>query len=683
MIMKVLQFPLSRITLFFIIGILFAHYERGVFYWCLPIVILCLLFLGVTFYFSNKFPTSNNKLYFGIVTLLFSFNIGITTQFIHSATYKKNHYTHQISRLDSEHEIELTLSENLKNTINNERFIANIYRLDHKPSCGKIILNIRKDSINNDPEIGSILKIKGFIYKNKAIKNPNQFDYGTYLENQEIYAQIYCEPNDIKTSSEIDKNIWYYTAKFRNKIVKNLEINHFNKNELSVVNALILGQQQDIPQDIVQDYQYAGAVHILSVSGLHVGFIMLFITFLLKPIPNTRMGSFSKLIVVILSLWIFGFIAGLAPSILRSVTMFSFVAIGRFLRRSVNIYHTLLVSILLILLFQPSFLFDVGFQLSYISLFFIVWLQPLLASVWEPKNKWVKKLFWDIITVSFAAQIGAFPLSIYYFHQFPGLFFLTNLIILPFMEIIMALGVVVMVMAFFDFVPYLPMKALEWSIYFMDKIINWVASFQEFIIQNIPMNSFILWTLYGFIIAIFIWLKKPTYSKLIISFVMLLAFQATCLGVKYLTQKEKELIVFNMQKNTLIACRNGKNTTVFSSDSILKSSSQNNLLTSYLVGNFSKIKSKKLVPNVLFFGGKKILILDSLAIYPNNIKPDYLIITQSPKLNLERFLQTCKPTTVIADGSNFKSYVKVWKATCEKEKIPFHATAEKGFYKLD
>ena len=176
-------------------------------------------------------------------------------------------------------------------------------------------------------------------------------------------------------------------------------------------------------------------------------------------------------------MFLFGILAGLAPSVLRSVTMFSFVAIGLFLRRSVNIYHTLLVSILLILLFQPSFLFDVGFQLSYIALFFIVWLQPLLANLWTPKNK-IKNYIWDILTVSFAAQIGTLPLSIYYFHQFPGLFFVTNLIVIPLLGFIMSLGVLVMVFAAFNWVPFYPAKALEISIYYLDKIINTIASFE-------------------------------------------------------------------------------------------------------------------------------------------------------------------------------------------------------------
>ena len=151
--------------------------------------------------------------------------------------------------------------------------------------------------------------------------------------------------------------------------------------------ALLLGQQQEISSEIIQDYQLSGAVHILSVSGLHVGLLMLFINFLLKPLRKNRFNSYLKLAIIITILWFFAFIAGLSPSVVRSVTMFTFVAIGMHLNRKTNIFHTLLVSILLILLFQPAFIVDVGFQLSYLALFFILWLQPLLASLWKPKRK--------------------------------------------------------------------------------------------------------------------------------------------------------------------------------------------------------------------------------------------------------------------------------------------------------
>ncbi len=676
--MKALQFPLIKITLFFVLGIFFAFYIK-----LQPIFVVSILSIGFIFLGYSFFKSKNNLFqdnYFGISALLFSFLIGISSQTLHSDLLQKNNYSHQIDFTEKKHFLEVSLKEKLKFSEFNDRYMAIVKRLNNQQSSGKIILNIRKDSLNlYDFEIGNVLKIKASIYKNKPIKNPNQFDYGKYLENQNIYAQVYCDIDDIKIATNIDKSIWYYTAKFRDKIIHNLEKSGFAKNELSVIIALILGQQQDISPEILRDYQYAGAVHVLSVSGLHVGYILLFVGYLLKPFPNTKKWKINKLIIVILSLWIFGFIAGLAPSVLRSVVMFSFVAIGRYLGRGVNIYNTLLVSAMIILLFQPSFLFDVGFQLSYTSLFFIIWLQPLFENIWQPNNK-LLKLFWEIITVSFAAQIGAMGLSIYYFHQFPGLFFITNIIILPAMGIILALGVLVMLLAYFDILPILLMKLLEYSIRFLDAIIGWIASFEQFIFKDISMNKFMLCSMYLMIVSIFIYFKKPKFSKLAIGLITVVLFQLTILGSKFYYQNQKELVVFNVKKNSVIINRFGQKSTVFSNDIFLKTADNDSKIRQYLVGNFSSLQSKNQTPSLMFHNNKKILILDSLAINPNNLNPDILIITNSPKLNLERFLQVCKPKIVVADGSNFKTYVKIWKSTCEKSSIKFHSTAEKGFF---
>jgi competence protein ComEC len=493
---------------------------------------------------------------------------------------------------------------------------------------------------------------------------------------------MYADVSDIKMGSKIEKDVWYYTSKLRTKIIRNLEKTHFNKAELNVAIALILGQQQDISPDIIKDYQFAGAVHILSVSGLHIGFILLFVTFLLKPFPNTRRGSFVKLIIILASLFSFGLIAGLAPSVLRSVTMFSFVAIGMFLRRSTNIFHTLLVSMLLILLFEPSFLFDVGFQLSYVALFFILWLQPLLAQLWKPKNK-IVNYFWEILTVSFAAQIGAFPLSIYYFHQFPGLFFVTNLVIIPFLSVIMALGVLVMVLAAFDYVPLFLAKSLEWSIFILNKIINSIASLEQFIIQGIPFNWQLLLSVYLVIIATIIWFKKPSFNRLTVALIAIIIFQITYFETHWNIQNQRELVIFNSKKNSLIAERSGENVTLFANDSLIKTTATNKNLSAYLMGNFSHLASAKRLENLMYYKANKILILDSLGVYPKDIHPDIVVFTQSPKINLERFLQNTKPKLIVADASNYRNIQKLWKATCLKAKIPFHATGEKGFYRLN
>lgn len=677
--MKVLQFPIVKITIFFILGIIIASIFKISFYSSV-FYLIALFFISIfTFIFSKKNPLF--KSLFGVFTLITSIFIGVFTLVNSDETLNPNHYTKSINESEANYSSEIIINEKLKNTTNNDRYIARITYLNNHLSYGKIILNIRKNHLMPKIEIGSHLQVNGTIYLNRKPNNPDQFDYGKYLENQQIYAQIYADASDIKISNKIDKTINYYSSRIKNRIINNLEKNNFNKNELSVVIALILGQQQDISKEVIRDYQYAGAVHVLSVSGLHVGCILLFVTFLLTPIPNTKKGSIIKLILVIATLWVFGILAGLAPSVIRSVTMFSFVAIGMFLRRSINIYNTLLTSALLILLVKPSFLFDIGFQLSYVALFFIVWLQPLLTTIWTPENK-IVKYFWDIITVSFAAQIGTFPLSIYYFHQFPGLFFITNIVILPGLSIILGLGVVVMVLAAFNIVWIPLMKLLEWSIWLLNEIIAWVASFEDFIFRDISLNSHMMWCWYLVIIGLIVWFKKPTFKKLVFSMIAIIGLQLVTIYAKYNSQKNSEFIVFSKKKTTIITERNGNKVTLYSNDSILKTTNDNLALKSYLVANYCELKEKKELSNLYFFKNKKIFLMDSTACYSKEIKPDVLIITQSPKLNLERLFQWWKPKQVVADASNFKSYVKIWEATCRKEKIPFHDTSEKGFYRL-
>lgn len=678
--MKVLQFPLTRITIWFVFGILFSFYGK-----LDPKLAFYLLSISFTAFCLSYFLSKKDlkqKIHFGLASYFLSFCIGATTQLVHTDRFQRNNYVHYPTIFEKPHLVSVVVREKLKSSGHNDRYVALVNHIDNSISSGRILLNIRKESLKREFEIGTHLRIKGILNKNRPPNNPNQFDYSEYLENKQIYAQLYPDPEEISIGSEIKKDIWYYASKIRTKIIGNLEKNNFHKTELDVAVALIMGQQQDISPEIIRDYQYAGAVHILSVSGLHIGFILLFVSFILKPLPNTRRGSLVKLVAILASLSLFGILAGLAPSVVRSVTMFSFVAIGNHLRRSVNIYHTLLVSILFILLFEPSFLFDVGFQLSYVALFFIVWLQPLLASVWSPKYK-VPKYIWDILTVSFAAQIGTLPLSIYYFHQFPGLFFVTNLAIIPILSFIMVLGVLVMLLAAFGYVPFFLSETLEWCIFYLNKIINSIASLESFIIQDIPFNRYFLVSIYLLIITTILWFKKPSFNKLILVLISFITIQYSYMRNQWNIQNQQEWVIFNVKKNTLIAERSGKEVTLFANDSLLRASRKNRTFTSYLVGNFSHLKSESALKNTAFFNGKKILILDSLGLYPKNIKPDIVLLTQSPKINLERLILSLKPKMIVADASNYRTIQKYWKASCLKLKIPFHATGEKGFYKLN
>jgi len=360
--------------------------------------------------------------------------------------------------------------------------------------------------------------------------------------------------------------------------------------------------------------------------------------------------------------------------------MFSFVAVGLHLRRVVNTFYTLLVSMFVILLFKPSFLYDVGFQLSYLALFFILWLQPILSNFWSPKNK-LLKMFWDITTVTWAAQIGTMPLSIYYFHQLPCLFYFTNIIVLPMIGVLMATGIFVVAIAAISIVPFYIIKPLEFLIHLLNQTIHYVASLEDFVFKNIPTTIEVLWVSYVTIIVLGMWLQKPTSKKLKLLLFGIICFQGMYVFEKYKAENLNELLVLHSKK-TIIIERKQREVTVYSQDSILENISKNSTIQSFLSNSFCELKETKSLKNLLYFKNKKIAIIDQSGVYLEDAKPDIVIIKDSPKLNLKRMLMHWKPQQVVVDGSNYKNYIKLWKKTCTEEKIPFHNTNEKGFYKL-
>jgi competence protein ComEC len=226
------------------------------------------------------------------------------------------------------------------------------------------------------------------------------------------------------------------------------------------------------------------------------------------------------------------------------------------------------------------------------------------------------------------------------------------------------------------------LKALEWSIWLLNEIIAWVASFENLVFKDIPLHFLKMWGLYLVIVSCIIWLKKPTYRKLFATLFTVILLQIISIPIKYYNEKVEEFIVFNKIKTSIFTKRIGDKVIVFCSDNLAKKGTTELVLKSYLVANYCSIQKKKTIPNLLYFKDKKILVIDSSATYIEKGRPDILLLINSPKINLDRVFQNWKPQIVVVDASNYKSYCKTWKATCAKEKIPFHDTTEKGFFKL-
>lgn len=672
--MRLLNFTTIKLLLFLILGIFFGYYFNIDWKSILGITITLLI---VLFGLYNHFDKKHSKnAFFGIIAFITTFCIGILTQTFHQKNNHLNHYSNL--DIDKEVTLQLKIHKYLNTGQYYDRYEVDILDIDNHMSSGRVILNINKDSLHEILNIDEVYTSKSLLREILPPLNPNQFHYKNYLKKKHIYHQLYIKPTELFMLSNSINTIYGFANSLRKKINESLKKHLFKDDELSIINALLLGQRQDISDEVYTNYTNAGAIHILAVSGLHIGIILLLLNLLLKPIENLKKGQTIKLIVIIILLWCFAVIAGLSASVVRAVTMFSFIAYAMHIKRATNIYNILALSMFFLLLFKPSFLFDVGFQLSYVAVFAIVWIQPMLYKLWKPNFKAVDYV-WQLFTVTLAAQFGILPISLFYFHQFPGLFFVSNLVIIPFLGFILGMGILVMILATLNILPQFIANLYGSIISLMNSFITWIANQEGFLFRDISFNWKQLITAYILIICFILLLKKPKPRRVISFLIAVLIFQGVLIYNKYDTVQNQKFIVFHKSRHTLLASHIGNQLILNNQDY-----ENDNIINNYKIGNNINSVESNSFQNIYSLKEKKLLVIDSLGVYKiKNLNPEYVLLTNSPKINLTRLIDSLHPKQIIADGNNYKSYIENWKATCLKEKIPFHSTNEKGAFIIE
>lgn len=668
---KVLNYLPLHFILLLIVGILAQFYVKLWDFGFIKLLAMLISIAMLVFVIPQKIIRT-------FLAFFLFFFIGLSAVFFNNDKNYKNYYQNVDYQQSS---VILKIQKILKPSAYHFKYEATVLQVDTLKTKGKILLNLTKDSILNLLKVDELLYAKPEFISINASLNPHQFTYKFYLEKQNIYQQVFLEKENFRSLGVDQFSLVGIAAKIRDKVQESLQKYNFKDNELAVINALLLGQRQDISKDLIEEYSKAGAIHILAVSGLHVGIILLILSSLLKPLERLKNGRVLKTILIVLLLWMFALVAGLSASVVRAVAMFTFLAIGLSFKRKNVILFSLITSMFFLLLFKPMFLFDVGFQLSYLAVFGIVWIQPKLYKVYKPKFKLDDKI-WQLFTVSMAAQLGVLPLSLYYFHQFPGLFLLSNLLIIPFLGIILISGIIIIILALLNFLPQFLADIYGLIISLMNGFVSWISKQEQFLFTNISLSFIMMLVIYLTIIFGVYFLMKKSAKKLIYFLVSLLIVQSVFLVEHHQKKSKNEFIVFHKSKNSMIANRVGVKILVHHDlDSLAIQNTS--AMVSYQVGENVKSTYKQGFSNIFAFKNQPILIVDSLGIYTiKNLKNPIVILQYSPKINLERLIKTLQPKQIIADGNNYKSYINSWEETCRQQKTPFHSTGQNGAFIL-
>jgi len=666
-------YPLIFLTIGLILGILgYQILSLPVYFSIVGFILSC--FIALFFHFKQN-QAVKKAFYYPLSVFMAVLFLGQLLAYKADARHFKKFYAHFIKE-QNEQILKIKIIKTLKPTKRYAHYVGQVEAINKHRSFGKILLKAPKQIEKLLPgQKLSILADSVALQPIPKALNPFGFDYSKFMKRRNIFYQINLKETAFSTDGISGFNFINIAGQTRQKIKTYFKENGLKNPAYSLAITLLLGERQNLSKDVYRAFQTAGTVHILAISGLHIGILLMFLNFLFKPLKR-----YSKLLFLILTLsflWLYAFLTGFSPSVLRAVIMFSFLQIGLQSKRQVYIYNSLFTAALLMLLINPNNIYQVGFQMSFMAVLAIVSFFPVFSSWVKVKNK-VLKWWLDLFWISLAAQLGVLPLSLFYFHQFPVYFFIANLFVIPLLFPVLFLGFILVGLSFTGLHLPLLFQAFQSLLDILLNINRFIAGLPNALITNIPFHAYLLVLGFLGLILLYPWLKQPkSFQNTIVFLSWILLFQIGIFYQKFFENKADRYYIFHQYK-TPVTARNFEKELVIYQDSSLV----NPYLLKSLQTSFQRINFKKL-PVIDSFKKLKILHIDSLGIYNfRDFKPDIIALHYSPKINLERLIIDFHPKTIVVDGSSYPSFILRWQQSAQKYQIKFYDVNRQGAFVL-
>ena len=534
------------------------------------------------------------------------------------------------------------------------------------PTTGKVLLYFPKRAKFSQMKLGDEFYVFGMLRPIESAKNPQQFNYADYLAAQQIFYQVFVDtiisiplkPNITRRIPHMLNSLRSYLEGILSKAVPKVE-------ERSIAQALLLGNKDLLSHRTKINFSNSGAMHVLAVSGLHVGIIYFILSHMLFFFNS---NSQRKVILLISGIWLYAIITGGSPSVLRAATMFSFIAIGKGTKQHVSIYNLLAASALILTVFQANIILDIGFQLSYCAVISIIYFQPKIYSLYLPKQFVIDKI-WILSSVSLSAQIGTLPISLYYFNQFPVYFLLSNILVIPAASLIIYLGILTFVSAPFDCLLSPIGQLLQNILSCLNESLRILGNLPGAVSQGwwLHRHEVILSYVFILILAGYLATRK---GKWLIGAIFILLLLVSSFSINKIIQKHSnDFTVYHTKKESLIAFRSGSNQTIYTTytkneAANIRFITKNNALANQL--NTPNVKALHPGLSFLSFCDYNIAILNGEHRLPGTTQSlDYVVLCHQDNNNLNRIHKMLKADIYIFDSTNNSYLYKVWKSACK------------------
>ena len=685
--------PFLRLLLPLIAGIMLQWYLQI----SLPVIITAIVSFTIAWLLFRLMPLAIKFKWgalqgFMLNALLVSFGLFLTWQ----KDIRHDHNWYGQYYHDSDHlvvHINEPLIEKTK-SFKAEGYVESIIRGDTVIPCeGKLLLYFSKDSILPQLHYGDRILINKILQPIKNSGNPGGFNYEQYASFQQVFHQVFLtNKNWVALNSRNVNRFKQFIFSTQSAILSALRKNMpADRDELGLAEALLIGYTNDLDKDLLQAYSNTGVVHIIAISGMHLALIYVLLVWLFTRIPGIKRSKLLQVILVLGCLWLFSLLTGAAAAVLRAAVMFSFITIGKNIARQSTIYNSLASSAFAMLCYNPYFLWDAGFQLSYLAIVGIIVFQKPLYNLFYIKNKWGDEL-WKLVSISLAAQILTFPICIYYFHQFPMLFLLANIIAVPLSSIILYAEIGVVILSWIPYAGLYTGKLTSWLVWLMNKSIIGISRVSFAVWDKIPATVFSTLVLYIVVIAFSAWLINKNKWIFRLALVGSLIFVINNAFSKWEIIQQQRLIVYNVQQRQAIDFVSG-DTYCFVGDSVLAAASQLQKFhlkpSRIALGLNTNTDSMKMMfhQNLFYqFNNKRIAIISEPLIFEpvqQKINVDMIIISKNPKLYIPQLAAVFKCRQYVFDASNSLWKIERWRADCSALHLPCYSVPENGAFELD
>ncbi len=562
------------------------------------------------------------------------------------------------------------------------------------PCKGHLLVYLSRDTTSDNPPLKYgdrfITRQKIQLIRNSG--NPGAFNYQRYTALQQIFHQVFIkEGGYTKLPGHQRQPFRQFIFSTREYVLNVLRKNiGHNKEALGVAEALLIGYTNDLDKDLLQAYSNTGVVHIIAISGMHLALIYFLLSGLLKKIPFLYQYARPRALLVLAGLWMFALLTGAAASVLRAAVMFTFITIGDTVKKKSCIYNSLAAAAFLMLVYNPGYLWEVGFQLSYLAVISIVVFQKPVYQWFAISNSLLDKT-WKLAAISLAAQVLTFPVCIYYFHQFPNLFLVTNMVAVPLSGLVLYIEIALVCFSWFTPVAAFAGKLVGWLVSGMNAFISRVNQLPFAVWDQLPATIATTLLLYALVILLATWLLNKYMLALKWALFCGLGFTVIHACHAWQWSRQQKMIVYQVPKHRAIDFIAGRRY-FFVGDSAVREAGVLQHFHLKPARIHYQVRPVPLPARLQQFGmayqfnDKRIVLVDDhfrFNIPEKKLEVHIIVLSNNPNITITQLAAIFNSGCYVFDASNSLWKIDKWKKECEELLLRSYSVPEQGAFVWD